>query len=135
MYVCMFACMADVCIRRTVMVVVCACACMNECMHAYAYPCMHVCMYAHHTSRRWLVDYETAMLQCNVILTAYAEFRHAEGAIKTILSVILAVGNYLNGGSTRGQAYGYVDVCVCVVLEPCMCLYVHVCAYPDREPA
>jgi hypothetical protein len=42
----------------------------------------------------------------DAVLTAVNEVKKSP-KLKKVLEVVLAVGNYLNGGTQRGQAYGF----------------------------
>ena len=56
---------------------------------------------------------ETTSTQLAVIQSACGELKASQRSFDSLLSMVLAAGNYLNGGSVRGQAYGVkLDVLV-----------------------
>lgn len=61
------------------------------------------------TMLNWFEQANVVFDQINVVNAAISEFNEdaSINAFKTVLSVILSVGNYMNGGTRRGQVHGY----------------------------
>lgn len=60
-------------------------------------------------------QYADLLKPVSVLLDAAETFRHSR-ALKQALAIVLSVGNYLNGGTNRGQADGF-DISVLSQLE------------------
>eukprot|EP01041_Mallomonas_annulata_P004105 gene4105-8161_t len=60
------------------------------------------------TTFTWPEDADKLSEDLDLVLDAVEEMRQpeAETSMRTVLSMALAVGNYMNGGTSRGQAYG-----------------------------
>lgn len=60
----------------------------------------------HDIAFRW--DEEASVLKASIdtLMNATIEMKQSEPALKKLLQIVLAVGNFLNGGTPRGQAYG-----------------------------
>ena len=65
----------------------------------------------HEIILRWAAEQERCALNLSVLDAACVELTRSEHLFSRILQIILTDGNYLNGGSSRGQAYGVkIDV-------------------------
>ena len=60
----------------------------------------------HDMCLRFRAEHERLSLNLSVLDQACEELHRSEPVLRRILQVILADGNYLNGGTPRGQAYG-----------------------------
>lgn len=60
----------------------------------------------HMLTFRWFTDFDLAAEKVDVIAKAIVEIEESEEMFCTLMSYVLTVGNYLNGGTPRGQAYG-----------------------------
>lgn len=56
--------------------------------------------------RKFTSDVSELKLEMDTMQSAVNEVRSSK-RLHALLKTVLAVGNYLNGGSSRGQAYGY----------------------------
>lgn len=61
------------------------------------------------TMLNWFEQADVVVEQLNVVRSAVSEFsdESSMAAFREVLSVILSVGNYMNGGTRRGQVHGY----------------------------
>jgi hypothetical protein len=62
-------------------------------------------MECHEVVFRWASDANAVASQLGVLKCAHAELIRSEDSLKSMFALLLAVGNYLNGDSTRGQVY------------------------------
>ena len=55
---------------------------------------------------RWETDANAVSTQLGALSKACEELRQSEHGLSMILAMVLTIGNYINGGTARGQAYG-----------------------------
>jgi hypothetical protein len=72
-------------------------------------------MDCHEVAFLWGNNANTAAKDLNALLKACKEISDSKPALETIFSMILSIGNYINGDTARGQ----VSSLVCFIVEVC----------------
>jgi hypothetical protein len=79
-------------------------------------------MECHEIAFSWPAAANSAASQLGVIECACQELGRSQENMRQLLSIVLSVGNYLNGGTPRGQVRGFIYCCYkCTTI---MCLVV-----------
>ncbi len=60
----------------------------------------------HEITFAWLGLANSSIAQLNVLQRACYELIDSQSNMQRLLSMILAIGNYINGGTSHGRAYG-----------------------------
>jgi hypothetical protein len=67
---------------------------------------LQVRLECHEICFTWTQAAQQTQHQLDVVKKACAEFQESEANLRLLLALVLSVGNFLNGDSARGQAYG-----------------------------
>jgi hypothetical protein len=59
----------------------------------------------HEIAFSWVVTANSILSQLGIIQNACKEMNNSQILIKKLMAIILAIGNYLNGGTSRGQVF------------------------------
>eukprot|EP00595_Chromulina_sp_UTEXLB2642_P002687 CAMPEP_0196762732 /NCGR_PEP_ID=MMETSP1095-20130614/2671_1 /TAXON_ID=96789 ORGANISM="Chromulina nebulosa, Strain UTEXLB2642" /NCGR_SAMPLE_ID=MMETSP1095 /ASSEMBLY_ACC=CAM_ASM_000446 /LENGTH=1196 /DNA_ID=CAMNT_0042114415 /DNA_START=419 /DNA_END=4009 /DNA_ORIENTATION=- len=74
--------------------------------HMSTIPKVSARLQCHSIVYRWMDESNELILKFNVFVSAYREINESKDSLLSLMSLILLTGNYLNGGSNRGQAKG-----------------------------
>ena len=67
-------------------------------------------MECHEIAFRWMADMNGTVAQISCIATARDEVANSQKVLQKIFSIVLCVGNVLNGDSARGQVINKINV-------------------------
>lgn len=74
--------------------------------HFNRLPRVQIRVECHITAFTWFPALNNVTAALGVIDSACNELKSSEKQLKVLLAQVLAIGNYINGGTARGQAYG-----------------------------
>eukprot|EP01040_Poterioochromonas_malhamensis_P011521 gene11521-12563_t len=81
--------------------------------HLNRLPKLAVRLECHEMSFSWEINAKVSSNQLNALLKGCREFQQLKDSFQSLLAVVLAIGNHINGDTARGQAYGVkLDVLV-----------------------
>ena len=64
-------------------------------------------MECHEIAFTWIHSANHTVSQLTILETACKEIANSQNSLQELLSMVLSIGNYLNGGTTRGEVSSF----------------------------